>query len=364
MSRITRRALLGSAAGLLLSPSSLWAEETKIDVQETIRKGLEWLAKNQNKTEGCWEANGGQYPTTMTGLAGMALLMEGSTMREGKYSQNIKKGVEWFMKRSQPNGLLGNPNNPTEASRYMYGHGFGLLFLASVYGEEEDERRRKDLEKLLTKAVEFTCKAQTDKGGWGYVSASEGGNFDEGSVTITQLQPLRAARNAGIIVPKEANNNSVDYLTKSTTPNGGVIYSLAHGGFAAAGQERPPLTAAAVACAFNQGEYKSDVAKKWLKYCQKSIPFGKGRLAHDEYQNYYFSQAMYVLGDDGWEKLFPGEKNGMKWSDFRKDMFNYIKSTQQADGSWGGGYVGNVFATSINLTILQLENATLPIYQR
>jgi hypothetical protein len=54
----------------------------------------------------------------------------------------------------------------------------------------------------------------------------------------------------------------------------------------------------------------------------------------------------------------------MKWSEFRKGMFEYIKSTQAADGSWSGGYVGPVFATSINLTILQLENNTLPIYQR
>lgn len=351
---------VGLGASALLAPTEAKADEPKVDVQENIRKGLEWLAKAQNKTDGSWEANGGQYPTTMTAIAGMAMLMEGSTMREGKYSQNIKKAVEWFMKRSQPNGLLGNPNNPTEASRYMYGHGFGLLFLASVYGEEEDEKRRKDLEKLLTKAVEFACKAQTDKGGWGYVSASEGGNFDEGSVTITQLQPLRACRNAGIVVPKEAIDKSVDYLKKSTTPDGGIIYSLANG---FGGGARPPLTAAAIACAFSQGEYKSEEAKKWLKYCQKNIPFGKGRLAHDEYQNYYFAQAMYVLGDDGWEKLF-GEKNGMKWSDFRKTMFEYIKSTQGGDGSWSGGYVGPVFATSINLTILQLENATLPIYQR
>src|SRR4029077_13513760 len=99
MSPISRRAFLGAAAGCVLaSPSSLLADEAKVDVQETIRKGLEWIAKNQNRSEGCWEAHGGQYPTTMTGLAGMALLMEGSTMREGKYSQNIKKAVEWFMK--------------------------------------------------------------------------------------------------------------------------------------------------------------------------------------------------------------------------------------------------------------------------
>ena len=138
------------------------------------------------------------------------------------------------------------------------------------------------------------------------MSAAEGSNFDEGSVTITQLQPLRAARNGGIVVPKSIIDKSIDYLTKSTTADGGVIYSLQHGG----GGSRPALTAAAVASAFSQGEYKSDVAKKWLKYCQK-IPFGKGRQPHDEYQNYYFAQAMYLLGDDGWEKLLIGSANGI-----------------------------------------------------
>ena len=73
---------------------------------------------------------------------------------------------------------------------------------------------------------------------------------------------------------------------------------------------------------------------------------------------------MYILGDDGWEKLFPGEKNGMKWSEYRKDIFAYLKSTQSADGSWSGGYVGPPMATAMYLTILQLENGNLPIYQR
>jgi len=148
MSRITRFAL--AAAGALFLPVAARADEPKLDVQENIRRGLEWLAKNQNKSEGNWEAHGGQYPTTMTAWAGMAMLMEGSTLREGKYSDNLLKATNWLMSRSQPNGLIGNPNNPTEASRYMYGHGFGTMFLASVYGEEEDNEQRKKLEKVIT----------------------------------------------------------------------------------------------------------------------------------------------------------------------------------------------------------------------
>ncbi|QVL34723.1 terpene cyclase/mutase family protein [Telmatocola sphagniphila] len=360
-----RSITVGFLAVFCLGPIAVRAEEIKAEQQAMIDRGLKWLASTQSKGEGNWEANGGQYPTTMTALAGMCFLMEGSTLREGKYSPNLRRAVEWFMKRSQPSGLLGNPNNPTESSRYMYGHGFGLLFLASVYGEEEDERRRKDLERMLTKAVEYCGKAQTDRGGWGYVSASEGGNFDEGSVTITQLQGLRAARNAGIVVPKSIIDKAVKYLKDCTTSRGGIIYSLATGS-AVSGQERPALTAAAVSCAFSSGDYSSDYAKKWIKYCKESIPVGKGRLSHDEYQSYYFAQAVYILGDDGYERLFPGSKKDdqLSWTKYKEAMFDYLKAGQSNDGSWSSGYIGNVFTTTVNLTILQLDKATLPIYQR
>jgi hypothetical protein len=262
--------------------------------------------------------------------------------------------------------MIGNPNNPTEAQRYMYGHGFGMLFLASVYGEEDDADRRKKLEAILKKGVDFTANAQTDKGGWGYVSAAEGGNFDEGSVTITQLQALRAARNAGIPVPKKVIDMAMEYLRKSTTPKGGIIYSLANGGMAAIGQERPPLTAAAVACGFSAGQYEDEYAKKWIKFCKDNIPIGKGRLAHDEYQSYYYAQAIYVLGDDRYGKMFPKEPKSdwLTWGGYREVMFDYLKQNQNADGSWTSGYIGPVFSTSVNLTILQLEKGVLPIYHR
>ena len=103
----------------------------------------------------------------MTGLAGMALLMEGSTLREG-VRRKLRRAVDWLMDRSQRNGLLANPNNASEGGRYMYGHGFGLLFLAQVYGEEDDGDRRRKLEDVLTRAVAFVGKAQSSRGGWYY----------------------------------------------------------------------------------------------------------------------------------------------------------------------------------------------------
>jgi Prenyltransferase and squalene oxidase repeat len=348
-------------AVITLSLSAAHAEPPRVDVHDNIDRGLDWLARNQDKNDGHWAAQGGQYPTSMTAMAGMPFLLEGSTLREGKYSGNLRKAVDWFLKRSQPNGLLGNPNNPTEANHYMHGHGYALLFLACVYGEEEDEKRRRDLERLLTKAVEFSANAQTSMGGWGYVSAADNGDWDEGSVTVTQLQGLRAARNAGIPVPKSDIDKAVKYLQECTNPDGGIRYEYRHHG-----PSRLPITTAGVACAFSAGDYSSTFAKRWIAFCQRNIPFERTRTPHYEYQSYYFAQAMFVLGEDRYKQLFPATPDAdcLKWSRFREAMFGYLKASQSADGSWSGHYVGPVFETATALTILQLENNSLPIYMR
>ncbi|MGL4424047.1 MAG: prenyltransferase/squalene oxidase repeat-containing protein, partial [Gemmataceae bacterium] len=165
---------------------------------------------------------------------------------------------------------------------------------------------------------------------------------------------------------KKCIDQSVEYLRKCTTPQGGIIYSLHTGGAAVAGQERAPLTAAAVACSFSAGQYNDEYAKKWLRYCKDAIPVAKGRLSHDEYQSYYYAQAIYVLGEDRYLEMFPKETkaNALLWSSYREAMFDHLKSQQNADGSWSSGYIGPVFSTAVNLTILQLEKGVLPIYHR
>jgi hypothetical protein len=361
-----RTLLLSTAllAVVLVAPiATVRAEPLPAEYRAAVQKGLTWMANNQHK-DGHWEAFGGQYPVTMTALGGMSLLMEGSTIREGKYKDNLRRAVDWLMARSMPNGMLGNPNIPGEAGRYMYGHGFAMLFLSCVYGEEEDGDRRRKLEDILTRAAKFSRDAQTNRGGWGYVSAREGNNFDEGSVTITQVQALRAARNAGIVVPAEAIKDAQKYLQDSTNAQGGVIYSLGGGG---GGEGRPALTAAAISCGFSAGDYNSPLVKRWLTFCKNNVPMlGGGRFGHDEYTHYYWAQALYILGDDGYAKLFPDSKpdDRLTWSKYRKATFDNLVRTQGSDGSWTGGHVGPVFITAVHLTIMQLDNAVLPIYQR
>ncbi len=366
----------GFLVGFVLSlPTSARGDEIPEKYRETVKKGLEYLKRQQSKA-GSWGANGDQYPVSMTGLAGIAMLMEGSTVREGKYSAEIKKATDWLMDKSQKaaqrDGLIFDGNS-TEAGRYMYGHGFATLFLACVYGDEEDRDRREKLKDILTRAVKYIGNAQSTKGGFYYTSRVEGGDNDEGSVTITQLQALRACRNAGIPVPKDVINKSNKYLEDSTAQDGGVVYSLGRGAGRAMGGGRPALTAAAIACMFSTGDYKNKFIQDWFKFCKRhQMDMGGAgggvRIGHDEYTHYYFAQALYNLGDDGWDKMFPqagGEK--MTWSAYRTSMFDNLMRIQNQDGSFqgGGGFsVGPVYSTAVYCTIMQIDRGVVPFYQK
>jgi hypothetical protein len=349
---------------LLLPAPQIQAEDLPLKYQLVANRGLDYLAKQQHR-DGHWESNGGQFFSAMTGMAGTCLLMEGSTIREGKFAGNIRKAVDWIMSRCQRNGLIGEPNAGNQGLGYMYGHGFCMLFLSQVYGEEEDLDRRKKLEQILTRAAQFSARAQTSRGGWGYLSAADGNDFDEGSVSVTQVQALRAVRNSGIPVPKGVIDKTHEYLRKCTTKNGGLIYSLQSGG----GAERPSITVAAIASMFNTGEYDSPLAKQWLKFCQPIIPVdsvGRDQFGHSEYSHYYYAQVIYMLGEDGYARIFPDSKpeNRLTWSKYRNVFFEYLATHQNADGSWTNTAIGPVYTTSCYLTILQLDNGTLPIYQR
>ncbi len=314
------------------------------DVDRTVTRGLDWLAAHQSRL-GHWAAVDGRYPTSMTALAGIAMLCEGSTTTQGKYAVNVRRAVDYLLGRSRPNGLIGDP---TVDDRYIYGHGFSMLFLSQVLGEEEDVERREQLVNALNRAVVFTGRAQTTAGGWGYTSARDGGDYDEGSTTITQVQGLRGCRNAGVAVPKEIIDRAIKYIRNCTTPQGAVQYN-SHGGGG-----RPPITAAAIACLFNAGDYDDKYVPKLLDYCRKELAGGtdNGAVAgHWHYTHYYYSQVLYREG-------------GKAWDEYRARIYARILAEANQEGFWEQGYMGPVYTTAMNLTILQLPRGVLPIYQR
>jgi hypothetical protein len=76
--------------------------------------------------------------------------------------------------------------------------------------------------------------------------------------------------------------------------------------------------------------------------------------------------VIYSLGEDRYAKLFPNSKPSeqLRWSKYREVIFDYLREKQSSDGTWNISYIGQVFSTATVLTIMQLDNATLPIHQR
>ncbi len=339
------------------------ADEVPEKYRPAVEKGLAWLAKQQHK-DGHFSATGEQYPTSMTALAGLALFAEGSTPTQGKHAEALRRAVHYLLERSQKgganDGLLGKPDAPGDAGRYLFGHGYAMLFLATVV-EDLEPKTRRQAKDALNRAVQFSSRAQTTRGGWGYVSAKDASNFDEGASSMVQIQGLRAAQRAGIPNMDAVLKNALKYASDSTDAQGGLRYSLAGGG----GDGRPPLTAAALAVGAAP-DASSPLAKKWHQYCAKMIPLAPAaRFGYDEFAHYYYAQAVYALGEEGWAKLFPQSKKEERvlWSKYRTVVFNQLVRNQQANGSWPASSVGAgpVYATAVHLIILQLDRGHLPI---
>jgi hypothetical protein len=313
------------------------------EAMRAVSKGLDFLAAQQ-ADDGAWVTGGGQgYPVAMAGLAGMAFLAHGNSPTRGKYSRSVQGAVEFLVRCATPTGLITGPSQ--DSGRPMHGHGFALLFLASVYGMITKESLRRQVGETVRKAVTLTSQGQSADGGWTYIP----GAGDEGSVTVTQVQALRAAQNAGFLVPRAVVDEAVKYLEKCRTPEGGIQYSLRFGG-----GTRLPISAAAVATLYNAGQFDSPIATDCLKYVWgrfKSVDgWSKGDF-HDYYTHLYASQAFYMAGDQYWDAYFPAARD-------------QLLGMQSADGSWNGDGIGQVYGTSIAVIILQLPYKYLPVYQR
>jgi hypothetical protein len=313
------------------------------DVLKAVDRGLGYLASIQSD-DGSWITGGGQaYPVAMSGLAGTALLAGGNTPTRGKYSKQVQGAVEYLVRCSTDSGLITGPSQ--DSGIPMHGHGFALMFLACAYGMITKDTLRAKAKTAIRKGITLTCQGQSDAGGWLYTP----GGGDEGSVTVTQVQALRACHNSGFLVPRATIEESVKYLAKCKTPEGGIQYSLS-----SPTGPRIAISAAAVATLYNAGQFDGPIAEDCLKYVWDQFTandnFSKGG-GHDFYTHLYAAQGFYMAGDQYWDKYFPTARD-------------QLLTMQQPDGSWNGDGIGQVYGTAIAAIILQLPFKFLPVFQR
>ena len=235
-------------------------DELTPEVRAAVKKGLAWAGEEPVGERGLWGACGGYADGSQPGiaaLAGLALMADGNMPNEGPFGVQVAKVLDFVLANTQPSGLI--------AGGQMYGHGFATLFLAEAYGTTQ----RQDVKEKLQLAVRLIVQCQNAEGGWRYTPAPQDADI---SVTICQIMALRAARNAGITVPKLTIDKALDYVKKSQETDGGFRYVLNSGGSAF------PRSAAGTACLFYAGLYNGKEVDAGVKYLMKQLP-GQGRIA-------------------------------------------------------------------------------------
>ncbi|MCX7934024.1 MAG: terpene cyclase/mutase family protein, partial [Planctomycetota bacterium] len=266
-------------------------------VEEAVKKGVAFLL-SQQKPDGAIHT--GNNPTAMTALALLAMAAVGHLPGdEGAEGEAARKALEFLLRDDRQNaeGYFG-----IDGSR-MYGHGIVTLLLAELYGmgktPHDDSRLRDRLEKALALCLRAQAvpKDQNHAGGWRY---EPGSNDSDLSVTIWHLLALRAARNAGLPVAKEAIDRAVAYLKrtyhsprdaegKPTNLKSGCAYQPGNG---------PTYQSAAAGLLAMQlcGEYEA------LEVIGAADFLREIKIDPNQdffyYGSYYFSQGMYQRGGE------------------------------------------------------------------
>ncbi len=337
-----------TAAGLALAAGSVPLRGEGPDVEKTagdmltqaankaIERGLSLLASRQ-EDDGAFGSGGYSRNVAVCGLSGMAFMSAGSTPGRGPYGRQVDRCVDFILANTQESGFI----NVASASSHgpMYGHGFATLFLAECYGMN----LRSDIRDKLSKAVNLIVNTQNSEGGWRYQPQRRDADI---SVTIAQVMALRAARNAGLFVPRDTIDRCIDYVKKSQNADGGFMYMIQ------GGQSAFPRSAAGVVALYSAGIYDSPEIKKGLEYLMGFLPQGPdfNRESHYFYGHYYAVQAMWHAGGEYWARWYPAIRDA-------------LIARQSEDGSWMDS-ICQEYGTAMACITLQMPNNYLPIFQR
>lgn len=312
------------------------AEMMTPETDRKVELGLEWLAKQQG-SDGSFGSGTYKGNIAVTSLAALAFMSNGSSPGRGPYGAHIDKALLYVMENTAPSGFIAVPSAATHGP--MYSHGFGALFLAEAYGMT----RREDIQQKLQQAIRLIIDTQNDEGGWRYQPVRRDADL---SVTICQINALRAARNAGLYVPKETVEACIDYVKKAQNADGGFKYMLQGGASAF------PRSAAGIVALYSAGMYDSKEIESGIAYLKQFVPeikFGQ-RYSHYFYGHYYAAQAMWIRGGQDWNNWYPS---------IRDELLR----RQLPQGYWQDSICPE-YGTAMALIILQVPNNYLPIFQR
>lgn len=356
------------AKGGAHSETELAPEPRAAEIERAVAHGLKWLAENQEPCGG-WVGDAGHkqedgyavYHTAqecrdeggafmgVSALAGLAFLADGKLPDRGPYSELLDRVIDYVIRHQSDFGYF------CDGGSRMYSHSFAVLFLSQAHGM--CIHRAKEVEHALTAAVQFLQQSQNERGAWRYQPFTVESDL---SVTVCQVQALRAARDAGIPVASETIDRVVAYvraskITDDEEDTGAFYYKI----YGRGGRTKTSfaINAAAVTTLHSAGLYNDREYGRALEYVAESYPEFSARWADHYYYwygNYYAAQALFTEGGPRWKAY---------WTRLRDDLLK----RQQSDGRWLNPPregPGDAFATAVACLLLRLPAQYLPIFQR
>ena len=323
------------------------------EADQAIEGGLSFLRHKQLE-DGAFGTGAYQGNVAVTSLAALAFMAGGHQPNRGAYGRAVTRALEFVLGQENRDGrhpgFLHNPNATPHGP--MYGHGFGTLFLAEASGMVHDKTLREKVHGALRRAVRLILDAQNREGGWRYNPEPHDADL---SVTICQIMALRAARNAGVAVPRGKVDRCVEYVKRCQDRTAGWFRYMAQGGIGGGGQGFA-RTAAGVVALNSAGIYKGEEVERGLKYLLHFKPpvggVGRGGRPdmHYYYGHYYAVQAMWTAGGTYWSEWYPA---------VRDELIN----RRVFDGRWEDQICSH-YATAMACLILQVPNNYLTIMQK
>ncbi len=322
------------------------------ETRRAIDRALRFLEERQNPN-GSWTDRVGRKVhysyegvvtdhVGVTALVGMAFLANGSLPNRGPYAKSIRGALEYVLEHTQMTGFISSRNSR------MYSHAFAALFLAEVYGMTGDSKVREKL-KIATQLI---VKAQNKEGGWRYLPGAQDSDM---SITVCQVMALRAARNAGVQVPKASIDRAIAYIKKSfRSREGAFTYQIEDNFRTGPSRASFALTACGVAALYGAGEYDAYEVDRGLEYLYLKRPTGGASAAAGRF-DYFYGQCYAV------QAAF--QRGGAFWERWYRHLQHDFLPYQHPDGSWKD-LVGKNYATAMAAIILQMPYQYLPITER
>ncbi len=317
----------------------------RVEAEETVERGLEWLKANQN-SDGSWS---NKHVSAMTGFGVLAYLGRCETPISKKYGDSCLSAIVYLVDLGMKND--GKLAKNTADKHWPYEHAIATYALCeAVTFCEQIKFTIPNLKEVTQKSVNLIIENQHEKsGGWDYAYDTQGNRGGDLSIVAWHIQALKAASHTDLEINglKNAQSRAIKYVENLQGDNGGFGYTGKPGGEAYA-----KLTGAGVLSLQMSDKNHDSSIRKGAKHILELSKFDYDGKDSNLYAHYYESQAMMARGGSEWKKY-----NEM----FQDQLIN----SQNPDGSWkipgsGSAYADSHYRTCLNILMLEVYYRFLP----